>query len=202
VTRSACLPRSELEEARLHVARWIGSQSQAARRLSDRRGRRGRRALGRAARRRWAARPGRADRAVRRAGARGDRVDDRRAVRARHLGAAGLGGVDRRRAEGQGTGAAGVQDRQDRRAGPRGALAPRSGAGDLAARSESAARARAGALPAAPGQAQVQPEVPHPLDDDHTPARSPTCSVSPAASCSIGFRSRSHGAARSTPASS
>ena len=37
-----------------------------------------------AARRRWPARPGGAGRAVRGAGARGDRVDDRRAVRARH----------------------------------------------------------------------------------------------------------------------
>ena len=27
-------PRSELEEARLHVARWIGSESQEGRRLS------------------------------------------------------------------------------------------------------------------------------------------------------------------------
>src|SRR5215211_5962760 len=73
----------------------------------------------------------------------------------------------------KGSGAAGVHDRQDRRAGPRGALAPRSGAGDLAARSQGAARARAGALPAAPGHAQVQPEVPHPLDADHLRAPLP-----------------------------
>ena len=49
------------------------------------------------------------------------------------------------------------------------------------------ARARAGALPAAPGQAQLDAQAPHPLDADHlraSPARSPICSASPAASCS------------------
>jgi hypothetical protein len=30
VARSACSPGSELEEARLHVARWIGFESQAS----------------------------------------------------------------------------------------------------------------------------------------------------------------------------
>ena len=58
-------------------------------------------------------------------GAGGDRVDERRAVRARHARGARLGSVDRRRAEGQGPGAAGVQDRQDRRAGA-GRAAPRA----------------------------------------------------------------------------
>ena len=71
---------------------------------------------------------------ARRAGARSDRVDDRRAFRPRHARAARLGCADRRRAEGQGSGAVGVQDRQDRRARLGGALGARPGASDLAAR--------------------------------------------------------------------
>ena len=67
-------------------------------------------------------------------GARGDRVDDRRPLRARHAGALRLGGRGRRRDQGQGAGAVGVQDRPDRRVGAGRALAARAGAGDLAAR--------------------------------------------------------------------
>src|SRR3954471_11669060 len=74
--------RSELEEARLHVARWAGSESSAARRLLGRRRRRGGRADCGAAGRRWAAPPRRE--AARSARPGGDRVDDRGAVRARH----------------------------------------------------------------------------------------------------------------------
>jgi transposase len=69
--------------------------------------------------------------------------------------------------KGQGPGAAAMQDRHDRRAGAGGAVAPRPGRGDLAARPASAPGARAGALSAAPTQTQVQPEEPEPLDDDH-----------------------------------
>jgi transposase len=60
------------------------------------------------------------------AGARGDRVDERRAVRARPPRGARLGRADRRRDQGQGAGAVGVQDRQDRRQGAGHALGPRS----------------------------------------------------------------------------
>ena len=67
-------------------------------------------------------------------GAGGDRVDERRPVRARHLGAGRLGGGDRRRPEGEGAGAVGVQDRPDRCLGAGRAVPPGSGAGDLAAR--------------------------------------------------------------------
>ena len=91
-----------------------------------------------------------------------------------------LGGADRRRAEGQGAGAVGVQDRPDRRAGAGRAVAPRSGAGDLAARPSSCARARAGALSAASGQAPLDAQEPHPRDADHLrapAARSPICSA-------------------------
>ena len=63
----------------------------------------------------------------------------------------GLGGRGRRRAEGQGAGAAGVQDRPHRRVGAGRALAPRSGAGDLAAGLRAAPGARAGALAAVLG---------------------------------------------------
>ena len=121
------------------------------------------------------------------AGAWGDRVDDRRAVRARPARGARLGCADRRRGQGQGPGAAGVQDRQDRRAGAGGAVAARPGAGDLAARSAGAARARAGALSDASGQAPLDAQAPHPRDADHLRAPVPghaICSVSPAASCS------------------
>ena len=46
----------------------------------------------------------------RRAGGRGDRVDDRRPLRPRHPRVAGLGGRDRRRRQGQGPGAVGGED--------------------------------------------------------------------------------------------
>ena len=100
MTRSACLPRSELEEADSHVACWIGSESTSARCLRARRARRagrgGRGACGRQRVARLGAALGGAP------GAGGDRVDERRAVRARHAGGARLGGADRRGAEGQG----------------------------------------------------------------------------------------------------
>ena len=72
--------------------------------------------------------------ALGRSGCGGDGVDDGRAVRPRHIGALWLGGRARRRGQGQGLGAVGVQDRSDRCVGAGRALAPRSGAGDLAAR--------------------------------------------------------------------
>ena len=76
---------------------------------------RDRRRVGLAAGCRRAARPGGARGDVGAGGAWGDRVDERRAVRARPARGARLGGADRRRDQGQGAGAAGVQDRQDRR---------------------------------------------------------------------------------------
>jgi hypothetical protein len=75
-------PRSELEEARHHVARWTGSQSTSAERPPGRRRRRGGRADRGRAGRRWACPSGHAR--ARRACPGGDRVDERRAVRAGH----------------------------------------------------------------------------------------------------------------------
>src|SRR6476620_10997716 len=86
---------------------------------------------------------------VRRAGVRGDRVDERRPVRARPAGVGGLAGRDRRRAEGQGAGPAGLQDRQDRLLGAGRTLPPRPGAGDLAAHPDRARRTRTGPVAAA-----------------------------------------------------
>ena len=90
---------------------------------------------------------------------RGDRVDERRALRARPARACRLAGRDRRRAEGEGAGAAGLQDRPDRRLGAGRARPPRPGAGDLAARPARARRARAGALAAAPRPPPLEPEA-------------------------------------------
>src|SRR5215216_1147309 len=67
--------RSEHEEARSHVARWIGSESTSARRLPARRARRIGRGDRCAAGRRRLARPGAAARGAARAS--GDRVDER-----------------------------------------------------------------------------------------------------------------------------
>src|SRR3954449_7742945 len=92
--------RSEREEARSHVARWSGSESTPARRLPGRRGGWALGGDGGAVGCRRLARPGRP--IGRPSGARGHRVDERRAVRARHLGGARLGGTRGRRAEGQG----------------------------------------------------------------------------------------------------
>jgi len=108
-----------------------------------------------------------------RAGARGGRVDERRAVRPRRAGRARVGGVDRRRAAGQGAGAVGVQDRQDRRKGAGGALLPGPGAGDLAADPRAAPRAGDLAVAAAPGQASRDPEEPCSLDADRVRAPGP-----------------------------
>jgi hypothetical protein len=66
-----------------------------------------------------------------------------------------------------------AQDRRDRRARADAALASRPGAGDLAARPRRARRARAGALPAAPGQAPLDAQASHPLDADHVRAPVP-----------------------------
>ena len=166
MARSACSPRSELEEAHLHVARWIGSESPQDRCLpavSGWRDRRGVRVAARCRRPAWPGAPGGASRA---AGAGGDRVDDRCAVRARPPRRARLGRADRRRGQGQRPGATGVQDRQDRRARARSALASRPGARDLAARSTRPARARAGALSDASGQAPLDAQASHPRDAD------------------------------------
>jgi hypothetical protein len=171
VARSACHPRSEREGARSDVARWIGSGSTSARRLPARRARRIGRGDGCAAGRRRLARPGAAARGSARAG--GDRVDERRTVRARHARGARLGGARRRRAEGQGAGAVGLQDRQDRRARAGAFVAARPGAGDLAARPEHPARARARSLPAASGAASHNAQEPHPRDADHVRAPVP-----------------------------
>jgi hypothetical protein len=166
VARSACSPRSELEEARLHVARWIGFEAPQDRCLpavGGRRSRRGVRVTARCRRPAWPGAPGGASRAP---GAGGDRVDDRLAVRARPPRSARVGCADRRRGQGQGPGAAGVQDRQDRRARAGRAVASRPGAGDLAARPAGAPRARAGTLSDAPGQAPLDAQAPHPRHAD------------------------------------
>ena len=84
-----------------------------------------------------------------------------------------LGGRDRRCPEGQGPGAAGREDRPDRRPGARNALPARPGAGDLAARSEDQGGARAGPLPAPPGEAPIAAEEPHPLGADQLRASLP-----------------------------
>ena len=127
---------------------------------------RDRRRVGVAAGCRRAARPRGPGGDVGAGGARGDRVDERRAVRARPARGARLGGADRRRDQGQGAGAVGVQDRQDRRQGAGHAVGARSGAGDLAARPEHPPRARARALPAAPGSPSHDAEEPHPRRAD------------------------------------
>ena len=145
----------------------------------------------------------RAARSSRRADPRGDRVDERRALRARSARAGRLAGRDRRRAEGEGAGAVGLQDRPHRRLGAGRALPPRSGAGDLAARPARARRARAGALAAASGPPPLELEAARArgrCSRTASPARSPICSVSAAASCSRGSGCRSRGRARSRPA--
>ena len=92
----------------------------------------------------------------------------------------GLAGRGRRRPEGQGAGAVGVQDRPHRRLGAGRALAPRPGAGDLAAALRAARRARAGALAPVPGaQALARSSTASTRScwPSGTPARSPTCSA-------------------------
>src|SRR5918995_1543259 len=63
---------------------------------------------------------------------------------------------------GQRAGAAGGQDRPDRRPGAGRAVAPRSGAGDLAAGSGGARRAGAGPVAAAPGAPPHRADEPDP----------------------------------------
>src|SRR5205823_1044830 len=94
-----------------------------------------------------------------RADPRGDRVDERRAVRARSARASGLAGRDRGCAEGEGPRTVGLQDRPDRRLGACRTHSSRSGAGDLAARPDGARRARACALAFTPGPPPLQPEA-------------------------------------------
>jgi hypothetical protein len=134
--------KSESKEARLHVARWAGSESSQDRCLPDL-GRRDRRRVGLAAGRRRAARARCEGGDAGSDGARGDRVDERGAVRARPPRRARLGCVDRRRDEGQGVGAVGVQDRPHRRQSVGDVVGARPGPGDLAARPAGAPRARA-----------------------------------------------------------
>src|SRR5215207_10835233 len=73
---------SELEEARLDVARWIGFESTQDRRLPAVGGRRDRGGVRVAARCRWSAWADASGRPSRAGGAWRDRVDDRRTVRA------------------------------------------------------------------------------------------------------------------------
>ena len=125
MTRSAVTEKRAPRRPASHVARWTRSQSKEARRLPALRRRESTStsspsppdvdSLRRLARR--------IEEVHRRAGLRGDRVDDRRPDRPRHPRAGGLGGRDRRRPEGQGPGAAGLQDRPDRLPGAGGALA-------------------------------------------------------------------------------
>ena len=151
------------KEAGCHGARRVGPESNAAGCACDGRvggavgGDHGVARGGRAGSARLADRCG-----VRRAGVRGDRVDERRPVRARPAGAGGLAGRDRRRAEGQGAGPAGLQDRQDRLLGAGRAVAPGPGAGDLAAHPGGARRAGTGPLAAAPGAPPHRAEEPDP----------------------------------------
>src|SRR4051812_36301793 len=94
-------PRSESEEARVHVARWARFESKEDRRVpAVRRARSSMSGPRRRTRTACAAR--RAGGHVGLAGARRDRVDERRAVRPRPPRGARLGGVDRRRDQGQG----------------------------------------------------------------------------------------------------
>ena len=155
-------PRSESKEARLHVARWIGFESTQGRRLPGLDAGGDRRRVGVAAGCRRPARPGREGGDVGAGGSWGDRVDERRAVRARPPRGARLGGADRRRHQGQGPGAVGVQDRQDRRQ----VLATLS-ARDLVPEiwlpdPSDPPRARAGPLSAAPRPSSHDAEEPHP----------------------------------------
>ena len=105
--------------------------------------------------------------------------------------------------EGQGPGAAGRQDRQDRRLGAGRALPPRPGAGDLAARPRRCARERERArfrLHLVRHRTALKNRIHATLHrPSATPARSRTCSASPAASCSTGSSSPSPGRRRSTP---
>ena|SRR5215204_5752679 len=90
-----------------------------------------------------------------------------------------------------------LQDRQDRLDGAGGALAPRSGAGDLAARSSHSRGARARPLSPPPGEAQVGAQAPDPLDPETSagPARSPTYSGLRVAGCLRSSTCRSPGGA-------
>jgi hypothetical protein len=170
-------PRSESEEARLDVARWAGFESPEDRCVPAVVGRRDRRRVGLATGRRRAARACGPRLDVGCAGARGGRVDERRAVGARPSRRARLGRVDRRRDQGQGLGAAGVQDRQDRCSRAGHAVGPRSCARDLAARPVDPSGARARALSPAPGSPSHHAEEPHPCRVDRL--RSPVPGLRP-----------------------
>ena len=183
MARSGVSPR---ERARggpsSYVARWIGSQSQAAGLLPARRARA---SVSRSARRRPTPMDcaGCARRVEERhgpdAGARGDRVDERRALRARQPRAAGLAGRDRRRAEGEGPGPAWPARPTGSTPGcwpssPAATWCRRSGCPTRAAR-----RARAGPLAAAPGPPphSLKHRIHAACSPSATPARSRTCSA-------------------------
>ena len=182
-------PRSELEEARLHVARWIGSESKPARCLSAV----GRRRAGRGSSRRRRTTMGCAACAAglgaRRAGARGDRVDDRRAVSCTTRW--GGYGWDMLIADAQKVkGLAPLACKTDRIDAQvlGGALAARARAGDLAARPGGARASASRRASGSTRQAPLDAQAPDPLDVDHVrPAETgdAICSASPATNCSI-----------------
>jgi hypothetical protein len=103
-----------LRRPNAHVARWTGSESTSTTSVCSTSAASWSLSTAAPPGCRWPARPGGASRWA--SGARGDRVDERRAFRARHAGRAGLGRARRGCAQGQGLGALGVQDRPHRRA--------------------------------------------------------------------------------------
>ena len=194
--------RSELEEARSHVARWIGSESTSARRLPARRARRAGRGDRGAAGRRRLARPG----------------------------ASALAGQPVRAVIESMNGARFVHDTLEEHGwevlvadaqkvkglAPLACKTDKIDARVLAVLSErdlvpaiwlpdpsDPARARAGALPAAPGPPSHDAEEPHPRDADHVrapvPGVGPVRLRRPRAARSPG-RSRTRGGATSTSA--
>ncbi len=99
-------------------------------------------------------------------------------------------------AEGEGAGPVGLQDRPDRRLGAGRALAPRPGAGDLAARPARCGRSAsvpAGACTSSATAPASSSACTRRCSRTASPARSPTCSASAAASCSPASRCRSRG---------
>src|SRR4029450_12368601 len=103
-----------------------------------------------------------------RADPRDERVDERRALRARSARARRLAGRDRRRAEGERTRTPRLQDRSHRRPGAGRARAARAGAGDLVARPARARRARAGPLAAPPRPPPLELEAARARGAAHT----------------------------------
>ena len=195
--------RSELEEARSHVARWIGSESTSARCLPALRSRRAGRPRPRRRRTPTACAAWRA-RLARRQPVRAV-IESMNGARFVHDTLEEHGWevlvADAQKVKGLAPLAC-KTDKIDARVLADAVLA-RSGAGDLAARPVDSARARAGALSAAPGPAPHDAQEPHPRDADHVRAPVPGVGpvrATPAASCSIAWRSPSRGGATSTPA--